>query len=85
MSIEVENKASDNLYRLMSIEKTKPTEGMSEGDCYRYIIGQGRSQIVCIRSGTLQSVTQYAEAFAENLNSRASKGFSTYSARKQKK
>ena len=85
MNIESDNKSSNLKYQLVSIEKTNPPEGMKDGDCYRYVICRGRSEIVCIRSGTLQAVTEYAEDFAKSLNNRASTGYSTYAARKQKK
>ena len=72
-------------YRVESIEKAEPPAGMQGGSWYHYVVGQGSSQIKCTRNGSLKSVTQYAEEFAENLNTRVTKGYSPYAARKPKK
>ena len=72
-------------YQLESVEVTDPPEGMPDGDWCRYIIGQGNSKIVCVRSGSLKSVTQYAESYARELNDRFTKGTSPYAQRSQKK
>jgi hypothetical protein len=73
-------------YRVVSIEKTDPPAGTDDGSWYHYVIGQGHSKIECTRLGSLQDVTKHAEEYAESLNARAGKGYSTYAAtRKQKK
>ncbi len=80
-----EDKFDDHKYRLMSVEKIDPPEGMPNGSWYRYVIGQGTSRIEGKRLGTLKSVTRHAEEYAENLDTRATIGYSAYVSRKQKK
>ncbi len=84
MSTELEDKISENKYRVVSVEKTEPPEGMPEGNWHRYIIGQGSAKIEGLKPGTLKAVTQHAETVAEDLNSRAGGGNSAYAARKRK-
>lgn len=72
-------------FRLVSIEKTDPPEDVSGGEWYRYSIEHDSSPIDGMRSGTLRSVTQHLEEYVENLNARASLGYSAYAARKPKK
>jgi len=74
-----------NKFRLISIEKTDPPEGMPGDSWYRYVIGQGTSRIEGKRLGTLKAVTLHAEEYAENLDTRATIGYSAYVSRKQKK
>jgi len=71
-------------YSVVSVEKTDTPVGMPEGNWHRYVIGQGRSKIEGFRLGTLKAVTQHAEDVAEDLNTRAITGKSTYATRKQK-
>jgi len=85
MTPEQEDKQRDHKYRVVSVEKTTPPEGMPDGSWYRYVIGQGTSRIEGTRLGSLKAVTRHAEEFAENLDTRASTGYSTYVSRKQKK
>ncbi len=68
-------------YRVISIEKSKPPEGIAEGEWYHYVIGQGSSQITGKRPGTLKSVTDHVEEFVGNLNQRAALGYSPNAAR----
>lgn len=70
-------------YQLESIKEIDTPESMPEGNWCRCVIGRGTSTIVCIRSGTLEEVTQHAEDYANDLNSRAAKGSSPYSPRSQ--
>ena len=74
-------KRRDICYQLESIKETDPPEGILEGNWYRCVIGQGTSKIICIRSGTLEEVTEHAEAYASDLSNRASKGSSPYAPR----
>jgi len=69
-------------FPVTSIEKTDPPEGVTEGDWYEYIIGEGTSEIKGKRSGTLKSVTAYVKEYAENLDQRSTLGYSAYAARK---
>ena len=84
MSTESKSNTHDIRYQVESIETTNPPEGMTDGNWYRYVIGQGTSKIVCIRSGSLEAVTQHAETYASELNNRSSKGLSPYAQRSQK-
>lgn len=80
-----EDKVMTAKYRVMTVTKTSPPEGMT-GVWHRYVIGEGNSRIDGKRTGTLQAVTQYAKSVAETLNSRAVKGsFPTYILRKKDK
>ncbi len=79
----IKPKAADK-YRVESVEKTEPPEGMPAGNWHRYVIGQGGSKIEGLKPGTLKAVTQHAESVASDLNARATGGNSTYAARKQK-
>jgi hypothetical protein len=84
MSTEKLDNSTAPMYRVMSVEKADPPEGMPDGNWHRYVIGQGESKIEGFKSGSLQAVTQHAEAFAQDLSTRAAKGYSTYAARKRK-
>jgi hypothetical protein len=84
METEQDDDTSNDKYSVVSVEKTDSPEGMPEGNWHRYVIGQGNSKIEGLKPGTLKAVTQHAEAVAEDLNLRATKGNSTYTARKKK-
>ena len=71
-------------YRVLSVEKTTAPEGMTGDNWHLYVVGQGTARIEGKKPGTLKSVTEHAEAFAEDLNSRTGKGGSTYAPRKKK-
>ena len=70
-------------YRVEKVEKTTPPEGMEGDNWHRYVVGQGSSKIEGKKAGTLEDVTQHAEVFAEDLNSRMRGGGSTYASRKR--
>lgn len=72
-------------FRIASIEKTDPPEGVSGGEWYRYCIEYKASPIEGIRSGTLSSVKQHLEEYLEKLNARATQGYTTYVSRNTKK
>jgi hypothetical protein len=72
-------------FPITSIERTEPPEGVTEGDWYEYVIGHGSSVITGKRAGSLKAVTEYVEEYAENLNQRATLGYSAYAARKTTK
>jgi hypothetical protein len=84
MSASQESNIVDNKFRVTSIEKTDPPEGM-DGNWYHYVIGRNGSNIEGKRKGTLKGVTKHAEEFADNLNQRGVKGYSSYAPRSQKK
>jgi len=81
---ENEVKPKEDKYRVESVEKTDPPEGLPAGNWHRYIIGQGGSKIEGLKPGSLKAVTEHAESVATDLNLRAKGGNSTYAARKQK-
>ena len=70
-------------YRVISVEKTTAPEGMTGDNWHLYVVGQGTARIEGKKPGTLKSVTEHAEPFAEDLNSRTGKGGSTYAPRKK--
>ena len=72
-------------FPINSIEKTDPPNGVTEGEWYEYVIGEGSSSIRGKRSGSLQEVTEYVQEYAENLNQRSALGYSSYAARKVQK
>ena len=67
------------------VVETEPPQGLSGGKWYRYTLSNAASPITGMRSGSLKSVRQYAEEFADNLNQRALLGYSAYAARRTKK
>ena len=75
----------DREYIVTEIVKTSRPKGIDSGDWYRYTIEHRSSPISGVRSGSLKSVTRYAEDFAKNLNLRALQGYSAYAARKLQK
>ena len=85
MSTKSKDTADEQRFSVTRIEKTGPPDADSKGTWYRYVIGHGASAIRGLRSGSKQSVKEYAEEFAENLNQRALSGYSAYAARKQQK
>ena len=61
------------LYRLESVDKCAPPEGIAGDDWYYYVIVRGISRIDGKRSGTLKEVTAHAEDLAERVNKRNDK------------
>ncbi len=82
---EPEDKSEERHFAVTSVKKTDPPAGASGEKWYQYVIGRGDSAIKGKRAGTLKSVTQHAKEFAENLNRRASLGYSPYAARRLQK
>jgi hypothetical protein len=84
----MESEAKENplkpRYRVMSVEKADPPQGMPAGNWHHYVIGQGKRKIEGFRLGTLKAVTEHAEEVAEELNTRVTTGKSNYAARKRK-
>lgn len=80
-----EDHVFERKFPVTSIEKTEPPSGVTEGDWYEYIIGEGSSAIKGKRAGSLKAVTEYVEEYADNLNRRAALGYSAYAARKPTK
>ena len=70
-------------YKVISVEKIKAPEGMAGTNWHRYTIQKGNSIIDCKKTGTLNEVSKHAENVAEQINSRTSKGGSTYAAKKK--
>ena len=65
-------------YRVVTVEKIDPPEGMPGKSWYRYVIERGNSTIDGIKPGTLKAVTDHAHTVANDLNSRAHKGGSYF-------
>ena len=82
MNDQIDDEPTERKFPVNSIEKTDPPAGVAEGEWYEYVIGRGSSVIKGMRSGTLKSVTEYVEEYADNLNRRAALGYSAYAARK---
>ena len=66
----LEDDTKENEYCVEMVEKTMPPEGAPDVKWHRYVIGKGISRIEGKKPGSLQAVTQHAEAIAENLNLR---------------
>ena len=84
MILEENDNVAEQKYRVMTVEKTLPPDGMT-GDWYHYVIGEGNSRIDGKKGGSLQAVREHAETVAATLNNRAaSRSYSTYAVRKKK-
>lgn len=84
MNTELENKTRDRRYRVVSVEKSDPPEGMPAGTWHCYIIGHGSEKIKGLKAGSLNAVTQHAEAIADGFNERTTRSKSVYAPRKTK-
>jgi len=85
MTDSSDSEVSVRKFPVTSIEKSDPPDGVTEGEWYEYVIGEGTSEIKGKRSGTLKSVTEYVKEYAANLNERSTLGYSAYAARKPTK
>jgi len=72
-------------FSVVSIEKTDPPKGVSDGEWYGYVITRGDSEIRGLRAGSKKAVTGYVKEYVENLNRRATLGYSAYATRKSDK
>jgi len=84
MNPEFEYMLNEDKYRVVAVEKSAPPPGISTGDWYRYVIGQGKSKIEGVKLGTLQTVTEHAQTMVDDLNTRSNRGGSFYAPRKRK-
>jgi hypothetical protein len=57
-------------YRVVSVEKTEPPEGMGSGNWHSYTIERGTSVVTGMKPGSLRAVTAHARQVAKDLNSR---------------
>lgn len=67
------NEIKENIYQVITVEKSSPPEGMLGDDWYRYVIQKGdsiNSLMECKKTGSLKTVTEHAEGQAELINSR---------------
>jgi len=69
-------------YKVTSIEKAEPATNPKDGDWYDYVISNEDSTITGRRCGTLNQVTQHAEAYSDQLNERIHNGGSFYRPKK---
>lgn len=66
-----DNVAWDRLdYTVISVTKTTPPNNLEDEPWYQYIVGRSSNRLTCKRLGTLEQVTEHAENFAIDLNSR---------------
>lgn len=68
-------------YRLASVEKSAAPGGSADRDWYRYVLKNDNSTIEGFRRGSRAHVSEYAEQYAEQLNSRTVLGPSPWSTR----
>ena len=80
-------KTSQEMYKIVTIEKSAAPRGMTGDDWHHYVIGRGSSIIEGDKVGTLKEVTEHAKDLAERINARNDKYgityVSTYSPRKK--
>lgn len=77
-------KLLDLEYKVVSVEKTEPPEGVDGGNWYKYIVGRGDSSLVGSRRGTLKQVSEHADTLVEDLNARSGrKGKSVWAPKQQ--
>lgn len=70
-------------YWVESVEKTTAPDGASGNNWFCYIIGRGTSQIKGKMTGSMKTVSDYAEKYAAELNSRSFRSTSPYAHRKK--
>lgn len=73
-----EEEITNEKYRVVSVDKTTPPEGLPGKNWYHYVIGYGDSTIDGTKPGTLKGVTQHAEDVARDLNARSKSPRSQY-------
>jgi hypothetical protein len=81
MNSKAEYTIKEDKYHVVTVEKSVPPPGIDAGNWYRYVIGQGKSNIEGIKLGTLQAVTEHAQAMVDDLNTRAARSGSFYAPR----
>lgn len=64
-------------YKVDSVEKTSMPIGGQGSDWHRYVLASGNARITGLHRGTLEEVTEYATACAEEFNLRSTTGKST--------
>ncbi|MBI1422175.1 MAG: hypothetical protein GC149_01830 [Gammaproteobacteria bacterium] len=84
MNTDAEYAINNEKYQVVAVEKSIPPQGIDTGSWYRYVIGQGKSEIVGFKLGSLQAVTEHAYAMVDDLNNRANRGGSFYAPRTRK-
>ena len=67
-------------YRVESVTKAKPPEGVEGGNWYRYVLTGGASPIIGWRQGSLEDVTDFAQSSVDELNERRAGKRTAYSA-----
>ena len=73
------------LFKIIKIEKADPQGKTTGGEWYLYSIEHESSPIDGMREGTLSAVKKHVEEYVENLNDRATHGYSAYAAKKVKR
>ena len=72
-------------YRLTRVEKEKVPADSNGQTWYRYVLHNGNSTITGRRCGTLETVTDYANHYAKQLNARAASGYSPWTPRSRRR
>jgi hypothetical protein len=57
-------------YAVISVSKTTAPPDSEDELWYKYIVGRCNASLICKCHGTLEEVTEHAEKFAFDLNSR---------------
>jgi len=71
-------------FMVQSVEKSEAPDGGQAQDWYRYVLKNRRSTITGHRRGSKQHVREYATQYAEQLNTRAILGPTTWNPRRKK-
>ncbi|MDH4133686.1 MAG: hypothetical protein OEV31_02760 [Gammaproteobacteria bacterium] len=72
------------IFEVHSVEKSDAPDGGQGRDWYRYVLKNRRSTITGHRRGSQQHVREYAAQYAEQLNTRAILGPTTWNPRRKK-
>ena len=70
-------------FSVVTVQRSDPPSG-ADGTWYRYEIASERSRITGCRCGSREQVLRHAQAYAEELNARAQRGYSVGAPRARK-
>jgi hypothetical protein len=71
-------------FSVVTVQRSDPPDGADRGTWYRYEIASQRSRITGCRCGSRDQVLRHAQAYAEELNARAQRGYSVGAPRARK-
>ena len=72
MASNLAKKDQEDLFVVVSVEKSEAPQGADGKNWYRYVIERGKSQIVGNMRGSLKKVQTEVDEYVENLNQRNS-------------